>query len=174
MTEKLPEFKIIRSNRKTLSLEVTRSGEAIVRAPTRISRARIDAFVRLNKEWLVSRMQKRAEKNARENVNDEEKNRLVLLAKRIIPEKVSHFARIMEVEPTGIKITSAQTRFGSCSAKNALCFSWRVMLYPEKAIDYVVVHELSHIIHHNHSKDFWKTVALYMPDYKEAEKLLKN
>lgn len=174
MTEKLPEFKIIRSNRKTLCLEVTRNGEAVVRAPKRISRDRIEAFVMLNKEWLILHMKKRAEKNERENVNDEEKQRLIILAKRIIPEKVSHFARIIGVEPTSIKITSAQTRFGSCSAKNALCFSWRIMLYPEKAIDYVVIHELSHIIHHNHSKDFWKTVALYMPDYKEAEKLLKN
>lgn len=174
MTEKLPEFKIIRSNRKTLSLEITRSGEALVRAPRKISRAYIDAFVMKNREWLVLRMQKRLEKNARENVNEEQKARLVLLAKQIIPEKVAHFAKIMGVEPSGVKITSAQTRFGSCSGKNSLCFSYRVMLYPEKAVDYVVIHELSHIVHHNHSKDFWKTVALYMPDYKEAEKLLRG
>lgn len=174
MTEKLPEFKIIRSNRKTLSLEITRSGEALVRAPRKISRAYIDAFVMKNREWLVLRMQKRLEKNARENVNDEQREHLILLAKQIIPEKVAHFAKIMGVEPNGVKITSAQTRFGSCSGKNSLCFSYRVMLYPEKAVDYVVIHELSHIVHHDHSKDFWKTVAIYMPDYKEAKKLLRG
>ena len=48
------------------------------------------------------------------------------------------------------------------------------MMYPEKAIDYVVIHELSHILHHNHGKDFWKTVEEFMPDYKEAEKMLKD
>ena len=58
MTEKLPEFKIIRSNRKTLCLEVTRNGEAVVRAPKRISRDRIEAFVMLNKEWLILHMKK--------------------------------------------------------------------------------------------------------------------
>lgn len=172
--EKLPEFEIIRSSRRTVSLEVTREGEALVRAPMRMKREEIDAFVMKNREWLISRMERRERKNARENISDEKKMDLIALAKVIIPQKVKYFAKIMDIEPSGVKITGAVTRWGSCSGKNSLCFSWRLMLYPEKAIDYVVIHELSHILHHNHSREFWYTVEKYMPDYKTAEKLLKD
>ena len=99
---------------------------------------------------------------------------LKLKAKEIIPQKVEHFAKIMNLKPTSVKITSAQKRFGSCSGKNSLCFSYILMQYPEKAIDYVVVHELAHIVHKNHSKDFYKLIATYLPDYKERIKLLKS
>lgn len=172
--EKLPEFEIIRSSRRTVSLEVTREGEALVRAPMRMKREEIDAFVMKNMEWLISRMERRERKNAHENISDEKKMELIALAKVIIPQKVKYFAKIMDIEPSGVKITGAVTRWGSCSGKNSLCFSWRLMLYPEKAIDYVVIHELSHILHHNHSREFWYTVEKYMPDYKTAEKLLKD
>ena len=94
-------------------------------------------------------------------------------AAEILPQRVAHYAPLMGVTPTGVKITSARTRFGSCSGKNSLCFSWRLMLYPAEAVDYVVVHELAHIRHHNHSKSFWRTVEQFMPDYKERRKLLK-
>lgn len=174
MAHYLPEFTIVRSKRKTLSLEVTRDGRALVRAPQKMPRERIDDFVLKNREWLIQKIELRASKNARENVDKEEKKRLTLLAKEVIPEKVAFFAKIMGVEPFSVKITSAMTRWGSCSAKNALCFSWRLMLYPEKAVNYVVIHELSHILHHNHSREFWKTVALYMPDYKDAEQILRS
>ena len=80
----------------------------------------------------------------------------------------------MGVCPTGITVTGAQKRFGSCSAKDRLCFSYHLMRYPEPAIDYVVVHELAHIFHKNHSKSFYAYVEKYMPDYKECEKLLKS
>ena len=79
----------------------------------------------------------------------------------------------MELKPAGIKITSAQKRFGSCSGKNSICYSWRLMLYPPEAIDYVVVHELAHIVHKNHSAKFYALVAKYLPDYKERENLLR-
>jgi len=174
MRNLLPEFIIIRSKRKTLSLEVTREGKVLVRAPQKISRAYINDFVMKNSAWLAGKLEARANKNARENVSEEEKSRLISLAKEVIPEKAERFAKIMGVVPSSVKITGAMTRWGSCSAKNALCFSWRLMLYPEKAVDYVVIHELSHILHHNHSREFWNTVALYMPDYKEAEQMLRN
>lgn len=174
MKETMPEFEIKRSSRKTLSIEITREAKVIVRAPQRIKRDVINSFVLKNKEWIYEHVKKREEKNAREALDEVKKEELTALAKEIIPKKVIFFAKIMNVRPTGIKITSAQTRFGSCSGKNSLCFSYRIMLYPEKAIDYVVIHELCHILHHNHSADFWREVGKYMPDYKEAEKLLKS
>ena len=79
----------------------------------------------------------------------------------------------MGLEPTGVKITSAKKRFGSCSAKNSICYSWRLMLYSKEAIDYVVVHELAHIAHKNHGPQFYALIEKYLPDYKEREKLLR-
>ena len=80
---------------------------------------------------------------------------------------------IMGVVPTSVKITAARTRFGSCSGKNGICFSLYLMQYPEEAIDYVVVHELAHIRHHDHSSAFYAEVAKVMPDYRVRMKLLK-
>ena len=80
----------------------------------------------------------------------------------------------MGVRPTGIRITAARTRFGSCSAKNRLCFSWRLMDYPDAVIDYVVVHELAHIVHKNHGPRFWELVERYMPDYKRRRAMLRE
>ena len=91
-----------------------------------------------------------------------------------MPKRVEYYSVLMNVKPTGIKITSAKKRFGSCSGKNSICFSYYLMLYPKEAVDYVVVHELAHIRHHNHSKDFYNFVSEFMPDYKEREKLLKT
>ena len=79
----------------------------------------------------------------------------------------------MGVSPAGVRITGAKTRFGSCSAKNALCFSWRLMRFPDAAVDYVIVHELAHIRHHDHSPAFWAEVARYMPDYAQRRAMLR-
>lgn len=67
-----------------------------------------------------------------------------------------------------------EKRFGSCSASNRLCFAWRLMRYPEAAVDYVVVHELAHIRYKNHGPAFYRLIASVLPDYKERIKLLKQ
>ena len=174
MEWEIPEFEIVRSSRKTVCLQVTREAKVVVRAPRRMKKEDIDKFVLKHTEWIKEHLERRIEKNEREKVDDEKEAQLRALAKAVIPPKVEAFARIMNVFPSSVKITGAKTRFGSCSGKNGLCFSWRVMLYPEKAIDYVVIHELAHILHHNHSERFWNTVKKYMPDYKEAEKILRG
>ena len=80
----------------------------------------------------------------------------------------------MQLTPSAVKINSAKTRFGSCSAKNSLNFSCRVMIYPPEIIDYVIVHELAHIKHHNHSRAFYALIAEFSPDYKERILFLKE
>jgi len=96
------------------------------------------------------------------------------LAKNILPKKVEYFSKIMGLNPSNIKINSAKTRWGSCSGKNSLNFTWRLLMCNEKSIDYVVIHELAHIKEHNHSSKFWEIVKAYMPDYKNAQKNLKT
>ena len=98
---------------------------------------------------------------------------MIRRAREILPEKVAHYAEIMQLQPTGITITGARTRFGSCSPKNRLCFSWRLMAYPEAAIDYVVVHELAHLVHRNHGPEFHALVEHILPDHRQRRALLK-
>lgn len=94
--------------------------------------------------------------------------------KETLTEYIAVYAARMNVCPTGLKITSATTRWGSCSGKNALCFSYRLAMCEKSAIEYVVVHELCHILHKNHSKAFWQAVARYYPEYRSARKYLKD
>lgn len=93
-------------------------------------------------------------------------------AARHIPERVTHFAEQFDLKVEKVRITSARTRWGSCSPKGTLSFSWRLMMAPPDVIDYVVIHELAHTVHHNHSKRFWKLVERWLPDYKERRKQL--
>ena len=79
----------------------------------------------------------------------------------------------MNLQYGRITITSAKTRFGSCSSEGNIAFSYRLMLYPEAAIDYVVVHELAHRREMNHSAAFYKIIASVLPDYKYRNALLK-
>jgi predicted metal-dependent hydrolase len=96
------------------------------------------------------------------------------IAKRILTNKVMDYSKQMGVMPTAVKVNSAKTRWGSCSAKNSINFSWRLVMADDDVINYVVVHELAHIREHNHSERFWKVVASVLPDYKGRQKKLKE
>ena len=97
-----------------------------------------------------------------------------MLAKSNLSEKVTEFAKRMSVMPAAVKINGAKTRWGSCSAKKSLNFSWRLIMAGDEVIDYVVVHELSHITEMNHSDRFWKLVEDVLPDYRERKTRLKE
>lgn len=144
-------------------------------APWWMPKRDIEAFVCRHESWVERHRAMLAERRRREAaVSEADVVRWKERARRILPEKIAHYAAIMGVKPTGFRVTSAQKRFGSCSGKNSLCFSYRLMAYPEEAIDYVVVHELAHIRHHDHSRAFYATVASVLPDYKKRERLLKQ
>jgi predicted metal-dependent hydrolase len=147
------EYTLIRSSCRTLGLEITRDLQVIVRAPKRCSLRQIEDFVIRHEGWIrehTAIQARRAEAAAARAVTPEQEAQLRRLAVEYIPQRVAFYAPLVEVTPTGVKITSAERRFGSCSGKNSLCFSWRLMQYAKEAIDYVVVHELCHIRHHNH------------------------
>ena len=95
-------------------------------------------------------------------------------AKAYFKEKTELFSKLMNIKYGRITITSAQTRFGSCSSLGNISYSYRLMMYPEAAREYVVVHELAHILELNHSDRFYAIVQKYLPDYKERKKLLKE
>lgn len=168
-------IKIVRSKRRTLSLEVNEDCSVVLRAPLWCSDKVIEGFIDDKKDWLETALQRQKKRNENKVVLDNEKiSELKKRAKEVIPQRVEYYSKIMNVQPNGIKITSAQKRFGSCSSKNSLCFSYMLMLYPEEAIDYVVVHELAHIRFHNHGKAFYSFIKEILPDYNDRERLLKE
>jgi len=94
------------------------------------------------------------------------------IAKKVILERTIHFSEITGLKAEAVKIGNAKTRWGSCSGKNILHFTWKLIFADLYAVDYVVLHELAHIKEHNHSKRFWSIVADYMPDYKARKQHL--
>lgn len=169
------DYEIVRSRRRTVALEVTREGRVLVRAPLRMSEGDIRRFVESHAAWL-ERAKERVEKRraAHPPLDEAQIAALRRCAQEELPGRVAYYAAQMGVTPASVRITAARTRFGSCSGKNGLCFSLYLMQYPQEAIDYVVVHELSHIRHHDHSPAFYAEVARILPDYRERMKLLRE
>ena len=170
------DYTVIRSRRRTLALEVTPLPETVVRAPRRCPVEEIERFVQSHKDWIARqtrRQRERQDKGLDRPVTPEQEQLLRRQAAEIIPRRVAYYSAIMGIDPAGIRITDARKRFGSCSGKNRLCFSWRLMLYPPQAVDYVVVHELAHIRHHDHSPAFYRLIEQYMPDYRQRQALLR-
>lgn len=165
------EYTVIHSNRKTLSLQVDKNCNIIVRAPEYVSQNEIDLFMLSKKAWLEKAiLSQRERKKAQKQYSESDIIALKNRAKQIIPEKVRFYSELMGVVPTAVKINSAKTRYGSCSGENSLNFSLYLMDKDERFIDYVVIHELAHIKHHNHSKAFYSFVEQFMPDYKKVSK----
>ena len=95
-------------------------------------------------------------------------------AKRIFTQTSLETAKRMGVTFQSVEISSARTRWGSCSQENAIRYSFRLLYAPKEVIEYVVVHELAHVKHKNHSPAFWREVGNYVPDYKTRRKWLKE
>ena len=169
------EYSIIRSKRRTLALQLMPDGRVLVRAPLRVSEDSISKFVQSHELWLARAKERQAAREEKyPEPTEEERKALIAKAKAVLPSRIAHFSALLGLSPTAVRITSAKTRFGSCSGKNSLSFSWRLMQYPDEAIDLVVAHELCHIAHHDHSPAFYALLASVLPDYKERMKLLRE
>lgn len=166
------DYTLVRSKRKSVAIQVDADCNITVRAPLRISQKEIDRIILDKKSWLEKTIVLQREKKRQIKEYSEEDIKLLRKkAKEILPLKVEYYAKIMKVLPNSVKINSAKKRFGSCSGTNNLNFSLYLMDKDERFIDYVVVHELAHIKHHNHSKEFYSFIEQFMPDYKERMKL---
>jgi len=166
-------MKIIRSHRKTLALEISSDASLIIRAPRLMPLFLIKKFIKQKQNWITKKQKLITEKNQKiKNIKATPISKKQALDK-IIPQ-VKYYSSLSNFKYKNIKITSAQKRWGSCSVNNNLNFSKRLALAPYKVIDYVVVHELCHIKHKNHSSKFWQEVAKLMPNYKTHQKWLKN
>lgn len=167
-------YTVIRSRRRTVALEVTKNCEVLVRAPLRFPAKGIEAFAAAHEDWVAEHLkrQRLRQRSASPPPTREEIEARKAKAREILPPKVARFSEKMGLVPTGVKITAARTRYGSCSGKNSLCFSCFLMDAPDAAIDLVVVHELAHIRYKNHGPQFYALLGSVLPDYKERKKLL--
>ncbi len=175
--------------RKHTYITIQKDGSVVVRANMTISDAAIDAFVEEKRRWIeekVQRFQKAkevqqkgfyllGELHAREGRTEEELDRLYRnTAREIIPPLVTEYSEKMGLFPTRITFRKNRSRWGSCSSTNSLSFNTQLAQTPHAFIEYVVVHELAHILHKNHSRDFWRLVERYLPDYKARQKCVKE
>ena len=168
-------YELIRSGRKTLALEITRDCRVLVRAPRRLPKAQIDRFVAGHAAWIAQHLaeQRRRADLAPPAPMPAEIAALKERARRILMPKVAFWSEKMGLVPTGVKITAARTRYGSCSGKDSLCFSCFLANAPEAAVDLVVVHELCHIRVKNHGPAFYALLEQTLPDWRERKRLLR-
>ena len=172
------EYKVIRSARKTLQIEIRPDGQVLVRSPQHLADAEIRQFVEKKADWIAehtSRVRARAQQAAdAERLTMEDIRRLADEASRDIPERVRRFAPVVGVQYGRITIRNQKSKWGSCSSRGNLNFNCLLMLAPPSVRDYVVVHELCHLVELNHSKRFWALVAGVLPGYRQEEKWLKT
>ena len=207
--------KIIRSDRKTLSVCIDCFGNVTVRAPRRCDTARIFAFLQEKEAWILRKKAERtgagmalppedldgyefsllgknckihlyekskiafdAEENQlflpRKNARERLKKWLKENAKRILTILTEQKAKEMQTTYQSVSITSAKSRWGSCSYENAIRYTFRLLYAPREIMEYVVVHELAHTKHKNHSKAFWQEVERFEPAWKQKRKWLKT
>lgn len=171
---------VIRSNRKTVAIQVNSDLSVTVRAPRSVSEKDIEEILKKKEAWISKHIEKIKETKERVEAEPTEKltrEKVIALAEealKVIPERVEYFAKVIGVTYGKITVRNQKTRWGSCSSKGNLNFNCLLMLAPPEVLDYVVVHELCHRKQMNHSKAFWLEVEKVLPDYKEARKWLKE
>jgi len=212
--------KIIKSNRKTVALQVCDDTSLIIRGPLKIKSNEIEKIICKHSRWIEKKIREISSRDIKfiqkNFVNEEQflylgscyplkiissKEQICPLlfdkgffclndnvadvrssflfwykeeARNIIFQRVKRYAQQTGLIYNKIKISNARKQWGSCTRLNNLSFSWRLIMAPYSVINYVVVHELVHVIIKNHSKDFWKKVHSIMPDYKIQRSWLKK
>jgi len=220
------QYQLIRSKRKSISVSFDKDINIVVKAPYRVSKFQIDAFINEKEEWIIttkSRLMKAKEQEESEKlklingdilpflgqmltltiIRKERKtgrikqiqNRLIMWipydadyefrrsiiekwyrkqALDVLSTKIKEFSETLNVTYKGILVKDQKSRWGSCSSKGNLNFNFRILMAPEIVCDYVIWHELSHLIHMNHSEEFWELVRTVCPDYKKCKKWLRD
>lgn len=172
------EYTLIRSSRRTMSIEIKEDGQIIVRVPNRVSGRDADRFVEERLDWIEKTLEKIEKRKAdRPEVVKFSETELKIIkkrAKREIPILVDYYAAQIGVTYQRISIRAQKTLWGSCTAEGNLNFNCLLVLLPERVMRYVVVHELCHRKEMNHSKRFWNEVSKVLPDYRELRKKLKE
>ena len=173
----IQKIDIIRSKRKTVAIQIKKDGTICVRAPYAMKNIEIKKLLKEKETWILRNLKKiektQLQCETTEKLLREELQQLADLALKVIPDKVRQYAEMMQLSYGRITIRNQKTRWGSCSAKGNLNFNCLLMLVPDEVVDYVVVHELCHLLEMNHSEAFWQQVERIIPDYKIQRDWLK-
>jgi predicted metal-dependent hydrolase len=208
------QYKIIRSDRKSMALIIDSEARLTVRAPLDARESEIKDLVKQKKRWIIEKQKKISGLNNKHSpvtfkngesfiyqgetytikydnvskikISDTniivprtfKKERIISWlkreAKKLISARLDKYASLMGVRYSALRISGARTRWGSCSGRDSLNFTWRLIMCPITAIDYVIIHELCHITYKNHSPAFWAMVKRICPKFKEPKNWLKN
>lgn len=210
-------YKVIRSRRRSISLEINRRGKLILRMPLHLPEKVGLAFVKEKSLWIRKKIAVIAQKTPAYKsftVGEEflflgnkyplffvlEKKPAMILkegffqmsesrkkkasmvfrnfyknaARDFTGKIVREYGQKFSLQYKNVKITSAKTRWGSCSNRGNISFSWRLIMAPPDVVEYVVVHEMAHLKHGNHSHRFWSEVKKMLPNYEIRKKWLKD
>lgn len=224
----LIEYGIVRTNRKTVGINIDLEEGVVVRSPKKINDEKIEEIVKKKSDWILKKLEKLGEikdkpapkefmsgeklpyigrryrlkvkkdedikkakvklyqgkfivkvnpnlkdNKRRETIRDEFISWYREHAVHKINERVDKYKDKVGVEPNKVKVKKQKKRWGSCSSKGNLNFNWKLIMAPMSIIDYLVVHELTHLLHSNHSRDFWETVETIIPDYEQKQEWLR-
>lgn len=175
------EVEIIRSKRRSMAIQIRTDGSVVVRVPMHASDRAIKRFVSAHARWIADNRGQMFERRKKladnpydipawESLSAADKK----IAKQKIMEHVDYYARRMEIDYGSISMRNQKSRWGSCSSKGNLNFNYRLAYLPEELLDYVVVHELAHRRHMDHSAAFWEEVETYYPAYKKCPQMLND
>lgn len=179
-------YQVIRSKRRTYSIELKKNGSLLLRMPLYAGNANAIRILKEKQFWIGAKLAEQKERlstiPASHGYTEVQRaaleKRYRTAALDYIPKRVEYYADnyrfLLKNNYSRITIRDQKTRWGSCSSKGTLSFNWRLMLAPPGILDYVVVHELCHLSHMNHSREFWQCVEAVLPDYKERRKWLKE
>ena len=170
---------VIRSARKSLGLEVRDANTVLARIPTRVSDRELKAFVENRRSWILEKTAVMAEREEKRKSTPAPPPELLSKTDRMkiqlkIGKRVRHYCEAMGVTVGYVTVKNQKTRWGSCSAKGNVNFNYQLAFLPDELLDYVVIHELAHRRHMNHSRAFWAEVEKYCPDYLERREQLKE
>lgn len=162
----LPEYQLVRSQIKNVYIQI-KDGHVIVKAPKLFPQNQIDEMVMRKAKWIEKGIQKTKQKQEKEKRYSEEE------FIKIIEENAKDLIYMTGLKPNRIRVKKIKYAWGSCSPNKNITLNYELIKYSKQAIRYVILHELCHLKHMNHSKEFWDLVILYMPQYKEAKKEFK-
>ncbi len=168
------EIVILRSARKTISLEMKPNGILQVKAPLRLSQRDIMEHVARHGNWIAKQMERQKIVSEADALTEQELKALKKRARQVFLERTAYFAPLVGVDYGSITVRLQKSRFGSCSRQGNLNYNAALLLAPPEVLDYVVVHELCHRKHMDHSREFWQEVDRVFPGYRSHKNWLKE
>lgn len=167
------QYTLVRSKRRTISIEIKPDASVVVRAPKRTAKRLIEAFVARKQPWIQKHQ---AQIRDRHTINLDHLFTPMSKAeiRQRITDRVGVYARTYGFNYTKVRISNAKARWGSCSSSGTISLNWRLAFCPTHVLDYVIVHELAHTEEMNHGPKFWAIVARILPDFESAKTWLKS